>query len=204
MYMLSFFRIVSNFGCLKTHTFTLILLMPAGLPWCFYNPHTLTWTTGSLMYTCALFACVYTQTTWVYCLIQKSSIGSAQNLTAEKSRGGSKAQHTTVTHPWGGPYSTVLSLDFESKHPCSMPSTLLADSNRLSCALIFGHKIPQVRFYVTVVLAPGQQQQCCTASKRGFFMQPQLSQTSNKYILNCVVCKPQTVLQTSLQHYLYR
>ena len=49
----------------------------------------------------------------------------AQNLTPEKSQGGRKAEHVTVTHPFGDHALSCLTLNFESEYSCSAPLTLV-------------------------------------------------------------------------------
>ena len=90
----------------------------------FITHQTLTWTTGSLMCTCDLFACVYTWETLVYNLIWKTLVEFAQNLTPHKSQGKQKAQHVMITHPFGDHAQSCLTLVFRSKCFCSVPLPL--------------------------------------------------------------------------------
>ena len=95
---------------------------------------TLTWTTGSLTCVCdfVVVACVYTRDTSVYCLIQRTFVESAQNLTREKSEVGRKAEHETVTHPFGDHARLCLTLAFENECFYSAPL--------LSSVLLYVHR----------------------------------------------------------------
>ena len=84
---------------------------------------TLTRTTGYLACVRDLFAWGYTL---VCRLIQRTLMESAQNLTPEKSQGGRKASHVTVTHSFGDHARLCLTIAFKNECPCSAPLTLLA------------------------------------------------------------------------------
>ena len=60
-----------------------------------------TWTTGSLKCVSDFVACVYTLRTPVDSLTRRTFAESAQNWTLEKSEGGRKAQHVTVSQRRG-------------------------------------------------------------------------------------------------------
>ena len=74
------------------------------------------------MCACALFACVYTRRTSVYSLIRRTFVESAQNLTPEKSLGGRKAKHVTVTHPLSRASALALrhSFSWPIFHQCAL------------------------------------------------------------------------------------
>ena len=99
---------------------------------------TLTWTTGSFTHAYAVcFACVYTRGTLVYSLIRRTFIEPTQNLTLEKSQGGCKAEHTTVTHPCGDRARSCLTWAFESKCSCFTPRTRLF--NQCCCCCCYSY-----------------------------------------------------------------
>ena len=56
---------------------------------------------------------------------RRTFVESAQNLTPEKSQGGRKAQHITVSHPYDdhARLCITLALAFESECSCSAPLT---------------------------------------------------------------------------------
>ena len=87
---------------------------------------TLTWTTESL--TCASdFLHVYIHTGDLGLqFTRRTFVESAQNLTPEKSQGGRKAHHITVSHPYDDHARSciTLALAFESECSCSAPLTL--------------------------------------------------------------------------------
>ena len=77
---------------------------------------TRTWTAESLTSICDLFVCIYTLEILVYGLSQRTFVGSAQNLTLEKSLGVGTEPSTCNSHlsTWR-PLSVELKLAFESK-----------------------------------------------------------------------------------------
>ena len=76
--------------------------------------------------------------TSVYSLIGRTFVESAHNLTPEKSQGGRKAQHITVTNLFGDHARSCLTLAFESECSCSVPNDFLSLS--FSLVLNFGFR----------------------------------------------------------------
>ena len=106
-----FFPIVSKFNMMKTPT----LLVPVGLFWCFHSPPNSDMDPSifNVRYVIFLHAYIHTGPWFIV-----SSKGLWHRIWLERSQGGCKAWHITVTHP----FRLIV---LESERSCCVPLTLL-------------------------------------------------------------------------------